>query len=72
MKRNYTFSQVCMGDIILYENKHNDYCDNKSVKCLVTSAYRCVIIEGTYRGVELPIEDNEIVTLIESLDEYLK
>ena len=72
MKREYTFSQLCMGDVIVYENKHSDYCDTKPVKCLVTSTYRCVIIEGTYRGIDLPVGANEIVTLIESLDEYLK
>ena len=50
MKREYTFSQLCIGDIILYKIKNNKYC----------------------RGIILVVGDNEVVTLVESLDEYLK
>lgn len=71
MKREYTFSQLCIGDIILYKIKNNKYFDDKPVKCLVTSVNRCVIIEGICRGIELIVGDDEIVTLLESLDEYL-
>ena len=72
MKREYTFSQLCIGDIILYKIKNNKYFDDKPVKCLVTGANRCVIIEGICRSIILVVGDNEIVTVVESLDEYLK
>ena len=72
MKREYTFSQLCIGDIILYKIKNKTYFDDKLVKCLVTGANSCVIIEGICRGIILVAGDNEVVTLVESLNEYLK
>lgn len=72
MKKEYTFSQLGTGDIILYEIKNGRYFKNKSFKCLITDVNRCVILEGIGRGIELVVEDNEVVTLVESLDEYLK
>lgn len=72
MKRKYAFSQLGTGDIISYKIKNIKYLGDKSFKCLITDVNKCVIIEGLGRGLEIVVGDNEIVTLIESLDKHLK
>lgn len=66
MNKQIAYAKLVAGDIFLYE-----VIGKKTFKFVKLSSDNSTIIEGICRGIEISIPDDKVVTLVESIDEYL-
>lgn len=70
MNKQIAYVKLVSGDIFLYEIDVK-YIGKKIFKFMKLSSGNCTIIEGLGRGLEVPIPDDAIVTLEQTLNDYM-